>query len=72
MNSALTEEPKQALSFTALPPEIRLQIYGLILRPTKHTLRRQKDYGLHTKTKLFETSLLVISEKFNAETVPIL
>lgn len=70
-DSALTEQPKEAPTLTSIPVELRLQIYGHVLGPFKHTLRRQEVCGLRTETKLFDTSLLAVNKQTNAETVPI-
>lgn len=71
-DSALTEEVKRAPTFTTLPLEIRLQIYGYNLSSFKRTLRRREDCDQHTKIKVFDTGLLAVNEQLNAETVPLL
>ena len=71
-NPAFAEEPKQSPTFTTLPPEIRLQIYGYVLGPTKRTLRRSTDVGPDTEIKIFNISLLTLSKEISAETLPLL
>jgi len=61
-------QSNQALTFSTLPPELRLQIYTHIL-PVSHPYIIGRDYG-HSTSRLRFPALCQTSRRLRAETLP--